>query len=442
MAHDNLDTKWRRRVTQRCGGDKFDAPGSGYSFSAVLAEERQLSQANIPHDPASALLALSIADPTWKMPRDAWGASNTYYWQSPHASRYTDNSGLVPINLGHRSFTDTHEAIVAYLKQRFPGEGTAWLTPACVQYSGHGIKGALAEYIPVALFDANTNLVFPVPGYPVIKNAMNRRDAKVIDLMMQRDGNGRWLIAQQLEEVRLDGLGWKTVVYVNAPHNPTGTGYTAADWQRLLQWARDHDAILVADEAYCDLCYNADCVSVLTIPGWEESCIVLQSASKGWNATGLRFGWMIAHPTMIAALRQVTDVKDSGLFGPSIAAGLECLAHPEWAAETREQYRSLHRILADGLRQAGFAAAMPDAGLCQFTPAPKSANGQVFASAAECAMWLRQNLRISVMHYDVAGAPYLRWAVTIMPILECDLPDEQAVIAEAVRRLQTVKFGC
>jgi aspartate/methionine/tyrosine aminotransferase len=441
MDNPALDAKWRKRVTERCGGENFDAPGSGYSFSAVLAEEEELDKANVPGDPASAQLKLSIADPTEKMDEEAWAAADDYYHSSPHATRYTDNKGIRPLKTERHDFLDTHTAIVDYLKRRFPGPTTAWLTPDCAQYSGHGIKGVLAGYVPTALFDEKTTLIFPNPGYGVIKSPMNCYDADVENLTLLQRGDGRWLISiDQLETIYGRHTEQKLIVYVNVPHNPTGTGYTAADWRRLLDWAYERNAILIVDEAYFDLCYNPDCVSVLTMPDWQESCVVCQSASKGWNATGLRFGWMIGHPTIIAALSKVTDVKDSGLFGPSIAAGLECLAHPEWAAKTREQYRSLHQILADGLRQAGFAAAMPDAGLCQFTPAPKSADGQVFANAAECAIWLRKNLRISVMHYDVAGAPYLRWAVTIMPVPECDLPDEQAVIAEAVRRLQTIKF--
>ncbi|MFA6215464.1 MAG: aminotransferase class I/II-fold pyridoxal phosphate-dependent enzyme [Patescibacteria group bacterium] len=435
----STNNKWRRRITLRCGGANFDAPGTGYSFSAVLAKEQELAKANKPNDRTSALLAMSIADPTGKMSREVFGAGITYYYQSPDATRYTDLRGITPMNVAQRQFIDTHVAIADYLKQRFPGEATAQLTPNWVQYSGHGIKGVLADIIPAALFDPKTILVFPVPGYPVIKSDINRRQAAIIDLVMQPDSTGRWLIAEQLEKIHFDPNA-KIVVYVNVPHNPTGTGYRTADWQRLLSWASANDATLAVDEAYIDLCYDEECVSVLTIPGWEKSCIVLQSVSKGWNATGLRFGWMVGHPTIIAALRKVADVKDSGLFGPSIASGLECLAHPELTRETRDKYRRLHQTLSAGLQQAGFAAAMPNAGLCQFTPAPKSANGEEFADAGECAQWLRENLRISVMHYNVDGRPYLRWAVTIKPILECGLPDEAAVIAEAIRRLQEVEF--
>jgi LL-diaminopimelate aminotransferase len=239
------------------------------------------------------------------------------------------------------------------------------------------------------------------------------------------------------------------VMYVNLPHNPTGMAYTKADWEELIAWAIEYRVTLVVDEAYIDLCYRDDIVSVLQVPGWERCCIVLQSVSKGWNATGLRFGWIVAHPTVIKAMRKVMDVKDSGMFGPSIVAGLWCLKHPTITYDTRDKYFRLHLALADGLQKAGLTGRVPDAGLCQFVPAPKSVKvGHLgfddvlkpFKDAADCAKWLREELRISVMHAEAAGGQWLRWAVTLQPVPECGLPTEESVIDEAVRRLKSFKF--
>lgn len=440
----HFDKEWRERIAKRCGGAHFDAPGKGYAFSAVLAEERELAKSNQAHDPGSALLTLSVADPTWKMHDDAMTAALKYFDNCPDATRYTDNAGVQVCPAGG-IYHSTHVQLAACLNSRYT-EKQVQFTSEWVQYSPGSIKRALAEFVPSLLFDAETKLIFPTPGYPVIKSPMNNRQAKVRDIPMLFMGD-QWKINLSDKMMKsisdLDVLANK-VMYVNMPHNPTGSGYTNKDWQELLEWARKRNVVLVVDEAYIDLCYRKDIVSVLTIPGWEECCIVLQSVSKGWNATGLRFGWMVAHPTVIQALRKITDVKDSGMFGPSIAAGLKCLHHPEWAEETRRRYQHLHQLLSQGLLKAGFLASMPDAGLCQLTPAPRTANGSrlaKFADAAECARWFRQYLRISLMHYTVNDKPWLRWAVTLKPVPECGLPDEGSVISEVVRRLQGVNFS-
>ena len=429
------EIRWRHRITKRCGGATFDAPGGGYSFSAVLAEERELMKQNMADEPETALLKLSVADPTWKMAPEAMDAAQGFYTVDQNATRYTDNRGIGACpHIGQQG--DTHAELANYLRGRFTGGGVKF-TPDHVQYSPHSIKGALAEYIPKAFFGESTRLVFPSPGYGVIKDPINNCGAEVEDVPLTFKDR-KW-------DIDYTGIrptqGKELVLYLNRPHNPTGSGYTADDWKQVLGWAEANNATLIVDEAYIDLYYMPEIVSVLTIPGWEKSCIVLQSVSKGWNATGLRFGWMVAHPTVIKALRKVTDVTDSGMFGPSIAAGLNCLRNPDRALETRDEYKTLHQHLSLGLRSAGFSTMMPDAGLCQFTPAPRAANGVEFKDAVSCAQWFRENLRISLMHYTVNNLPWLRWAVTIAPVPECGLQNEASVIGEAVRRLNSVTFA-
>lgn len=445
----NLNMHWRQKFSRRIGGFEFDAPGGGYSFSAVLEEERELEKGNASGDPSAALLKLSVADPTWKMPVGAMAAAREYFRVAWQATRYTDNRGVLKTP-GTIMTADTHEMLAEAIQARhgvITEDGKA-ITADWVQYSPGSIKRALAEYIPTLLFEEGVQLLFPSPSYQVIASLMNRGLVKFIEVPLIFSG-GQWQLdlPSLTEAVAARNLSFgnlKSAMYVNIPHNPTGFGNTRADWELLIGWATEHNITLIVDEAYIDLRYSEKMVSALQVPGWEKCCLVLQSVSKGWNATGLRFGWIVAHPTVIKALRKVMEVKDSGLFGPSIVAGLWCLKHPEIALEIREKYRGLHQALAAGLEKAGFASVMPDAGLCQFTPAPKAASGSIFAlqfkDAAECARLFRSVLRLSVMHAAAAGGQWLRWAVTLQPVPDCGLVTERDVISETVRRLQLVKL--
>jgi aspartate/methionine/tyrosine aminotransferase len=434
----------------------------------VLREEEELALKNVKGDASSVLIPLSVADPRWKMPKDAMYALVQYYSESPDATRYTDNSGAKKCKKAGMLHS-THERIARYLRRRFQyGDrtGRELITNVHVQYSPGSIKRLLAEYIPATLFDENTLVIFPTPGYGVITSDMNTRGATVSSVPLVQNGF-RW----DYDFDRIDvlvrdwngkiGLPSKIFMYVNVPHNPTGFGYSYSLWKQLLTFAEKQGIILLVDEAYIDLIYEnledvRPPISVLSMPGWAENCIVFQSVSKGYSATGLRFGWVVGAPTIIAAIAKVMDVKDSGMFGPSIATGLECLDRPAWAEQTRDDYYVLHQMLADGLVAAGFYTRVPDAGLCQLTRAPKKATvnkpvdatglsvlygeAVTFTTAAECAKWMREVLRISVMHYDVEGVPYLRWAITVGPMPEYKLETEADVIFEAMRRLGNVTF--
>src|SRR3989344_1285010 len=119
---DQTETLWRKRITKRCGGAVFDAPGGGYSFSAVLAEERELAKQNIANEPETGLLKLSVADPTWKMSPEAIDAAQAFYTVDPNATRYTDNRGIAACpHIGQQG--DTHTELANYLRRRFTGGG-------------------------------------------------------------------------------------------------------------------------------------------------------------------------------------------------------------------------------------------------------------------------------------------------------------------------------
>jgi aspartate/methionine/tyrosine aminotransferase len=428
------EARWREVIAARCGGANFDDPGTGYAFSEILRKESLLKRLNMPGDPTSALLTLSIADPTHKMHPGAMDAAMAYYKFCPDATRYTDNSG-VRICLEAGIEKTTHEYLADYLNKRFKCR----VNKKWVQYLPGSIKHALSTIISSLLFDRDGILIFPTPGYTVIKNEVNRREIRVEDAPMIYS-DGRWDF--NLRSLPIMWHGRKVFMYVNIPENPTSTGYDRIRWKKLLAWAEENRVTLIVDEAYIDLCYNPRCVSVLTIPGWEKSCIVLQSVSKGYDATGLRIGWAVGYPTIIKAMSsKVTDCNDSGSYGPNIAAALHLLKHPEYTQIARSRYLRLHELLYAGLSSVGFQTNMPDAGLCQFTPAPRAANGKSFETVFDCEDWFRKKLRISLMPHMVGTDPWLRWAVTLKPVPECRLTDEEAVITEAVRRLKNVKFS-
>jgi aspartate/methionine/tyrosine aminotransferase len=435
---DAIEQLWRSKITARCGGADFDKQG-GYEFSAMIAAEERLSQANRPGDPASALIAMSVADPTWKMHRDAAEAMMAYFERCPWATRYTDVVGIRVCEAAG-ILRDTHDQLADWLNRRFGG-GQNPFTRDWVRLQPGAIKRALSKTMPTLLLDGKSDLVFPMPGYGVMKSPKNRNDAHVVERPLRPSGDGCWEIdLDEVGHVLTAQLGRQRVFYVNRPENPIGCGYSKAEWQTLLSWAMTYNVTLVVDEAYAGLRYNDRTCSVLEVEGWERCCIVLQSISKPWSATGLRFGWIIAHPVMIRAIHEVLDSDDSGLFGLTIVAGLTCLQHPEWADGTLQRYHQLHQVLSTALGECGFAATMPEAGLCQVTPAPKSADGVEFKDARECVEWLRTEKRLSLMAQTINGQPYLRWALTLQPVPECELADDEAVIAEVVRRLKTTKF--
>ena len=431
----DADAFFRGMVANRCGGAGFDVGGS-YVFSEMLKAERMLAETSVPGDPTSAVLAFSVADPVWKMDEMAFQAGCKHYEVSPDATRYTDLAGIRNITVFGQKCATTQEALALLVNR-----GNK-LTADNVQYSPGAIKRALAEYLPTAFFDEETILLMPSPSYEVITSPMNCRDASVVKVpLIEKDGTYHLdykKLHDNVEVIKTQqrrGFHRKIVMYVNIPHNPTGFGYTKFQWKKLLEFAKKFGILLIVDEAYVDIAYQHDIVSVTEVDDWQNNSIVIQSISKAYNATGARFGWFLAHPTAIKVLRKAMDCKDSGMPASIIASGLYCLENKELAAETRKRYEDIHHEFSKVLGECGFETVLPDAGLCQLSGFPsKAADGTKFKTPTEFANWLRQNYLVSVKPENDIGK--LRWAATFRPQPEYGLHTEKDVLNELKRRLK------
>ena len=153
------------------------------------------------------------------------------------------------------------------------------------------------------------------------------------------------------------------LILINNPHNPTGTVLPRETLQLIVDLATKHDALIVTDEVYEHLVFDAPHVPVATLPGARERSITISSAGKTFNTTGWKIGWVVAPPQIIAsilAVKQFLTFVNGAPFQPAIAVGL---ALPDsfftGIAATLARKRDL---LSAGLVDAGFAVTIPQGG--------------------------------------------------------------------------------
>jgi len=153
------------------------------------------------------------------------------------------------------------------------------------------------------------------------------------------------------------------LILVNNPHNPTGTVLSRETLQLVVELATRHDALIVTDEVYEHLVFDAPHIPVATLPGGRERTITISSAGKTFNTTGWKIGWVTAPPAILAsilAVKQFLTFVNGAPFQPAIAVGL---ALPDaffiGAAATLEHKRDL---LSAGLVAAGLSVAKPQGG--------------------------------------------------------------------------------
>ncbi|GAB3616695.1 aminotransferase class I/II-fold pyridoxal phosphate-dependent enzyme [Okibacterium endophyticum] len=173
-----------------------------------------------------------------------------------------------------------------------------------------------------------------------------------------------------------------SVIIVNTPHNPTGSMLTEETMTLIVDLAHRHDAVIVTDEVYEHLSYDAPHVSLASLPGGWERTISISSGGKTFSTTGWKIGWATGPAPLVTALttvKQFLTYVSGAPFQPAIAVGLG-LGDDVFTGIAAD-LRAKRDLLTDGLASAGFDVARPAAGY--FVIADARAHG-VDDAAAFC----------------------------------------------------------
>jgi succinyldiaminopimelate transaminase len=157
-----------------------------------------------------------------------------------------------------------------------------------------------------------------------------------------------------------------SLVWLNSPSNPTGRVLGVEHLAKVVEWARERGAVVVSDECYLELGWEAEPVSVLdprVTGGSLEGVLAVHSLSKRSNLAGYREGFVLGDPVLVRALLEAR--KHIGLMvpGPVQDAAIAALDDEAHVVEQRERYRARRARLRGALESAGFRVDHSEAGL-------------------------------------------------------------------------------
>jgi aspartate aminotransferase len=149
-------------------------------------------------------------------------------------------------------------------------------------------------------------------------------------------------------------------IYYNTPQNPSGVVFSRHEAQEVAAFAIEHNLIVVADEAYEDLVYDGEHVSIASLPGMSERTITAYTFSKTYGMTGWRAGYAVAKEPFMTGLRKLVLYSTNGVSTPTQWAALEAIAMPESSiAARRAEYRQRRDLLVKGLNDLGLDCELP-----------------------------------------------------------------------------------
>ena len=226
-----------------------------------------------------------------------------------------------------------------------------------------GAKEGLAHLMWV-LVEPGDTVVVPTPAYPIHRVAPKLAGANVVTPPASDGIDG---IEGAIREHS------PKVVVVSFPHNPTTQVATPEAFQRLVDLARERDALLIHDFAYADVAFDGHVPpSILAADGAHECAVELYSLTKSFSMAGWRVGFVAGRADVVAALTKLKSYLDYGTFQPiQIAATVTLREAPEYPAEVCEIYRGRRDALIAGLARAGWDVEPPRGTMFVWAPIPE-----------------------------------------------------------------------
>ena len=320
-----------------------------------------------------------------------------------------------PSNRGRAEF---REGVRDFYERRFEVEG---IDPDVEVMPAIGAKECIFN-LNLAFLDPGDVALAADPGYPVYTAGPLLAGAEAVRLPLIPERG----FVPDLDAVDGEALKRAKLLYINYPNNPTGAVVPEGFFERVVAFAREHDILVVHDNAYSETTYDGyRAPSFLETPGAKEVGVEVFSLSKGYNMTGWRCAVVVGNAEAVETYWRLKTNIDSGLFEAVQLAGIAALS-PDGDTEIasmNELYRRRRDLVCDALRGIGVEVTRPRGTIYVWAPVPEG----FASSAAYCEHVLEQAAVVLSPGaiYGPAGEGWFRISLTT--------PDER--LLEAVERL-------
>lgn len=235
-----------------------------------------------------------------------------------------------------------------------------------------GVKEGLS-HLALAIMAPGDGVLVPSPTYPIHRYCVVIAGGHTIDVPLTSDTD----FFENLRSVHASSFPRPKFLILSFPHNPTTTTVELGFFERVIDFARENELLVIHDLAYSDLVFDGyEAPSILQIPGARDVAVEFTSLSKTYNMPGWRVGFCVGNARMIAALSRIKSYLDYGIFQPVQIASIIALNGPqECVAETRRIYCQRRDTLVDGLENAGWKIEKPRATMFVWAPLPEAFRG-------------------------------------------------------------------
>jgi aminotransferase len=325
------------------------------------------------------VISLGIGEPDFDTP---WHVrESTVFALERGATHYTSNYG----------YLELRKALAKYVATQFGGE----YNPENEILVTVGVSEAL-DLALRALINPGDEVLYHEPCYVSYRATI--LFAHGVPVAVETKAENGFRLTRAMLEAKATP---KTkVLMLNFPNNPTGAIMSRQDLEDIAAFARERDLLVVTDEIYGELTYDASHTSIVSLPGMRDRTVFLHGFSKAWAMTGFRLGYACGPAELIEAMMKIHQYTMLCASSMGQKAAIEALTRPDLdVGEMVGEYRRRRNFIAAAFAEMGLACHRP---LGAFYAFPSVAR---FGMAAkDFALELLHQERVAVVPGTAFGA--------------------------------------
>jgi aspartate/methionine/tyrosine aminotransferase len=266
---------------------------------------------------------------------------------------------------------ELHQAIAEYYSQEFDVKLQTDNEVLMVMGSQDGLV-----HLPMVLTNPDDIILVPDPGYTAYNSAIFLAGATPFPMPLKEENQFLPDLDSIPEEIRRKAK----LMILNFPGNPVPALATREFFEKVVQFAKENNIVILHDFAYSELYYDEKPISFLSTEGAKDVGIEFNSLSKSFNMAGCRIGYVVGNFFIIDALNRLKSNLDYGVFIPIQKAAICALRNTStFSDNTRAVYKKRRDILVYGLQELGWNVDAPKASMFIWAKVPDQYSSTSFA---------------------------------------------------------------
>ncbi|MBO0702761.1 MAG: pyridoxal phosphate-dependent aminotransferase [Candidatus Dormibacteraeota bacterium] len=224
----------------------------------------------------------------------------------------------------------------------------------------------IVHFTLLCCVEPGDEVLYPDPGYPAYASLAEFVGARPVPVPLDEERDFRI----DLDRLERSITARTRVLILNTPQNPTGGMLTRSDLEEIARLAQRHDLLVLSDEIYSQIVYDATHTSMLSIPGMKERTVLLDGMSKAYAMCGWRLGYGVAPLELAQRFERLMINTSSCAAAFTQLAAMEAWDSPESdqaVARMVEAFRRRRDLVVDGLnRLPGVRCRVPQGAFYAF----------------------------------------------------------------------------